>query len=155
MTEVNNTEEPTVSERIEALAEFLEIEVEEGEELDFYVTEDDYTDNAFEAEGGTYLVLTDSEADEKAQEYVSESLWAFTPSFLASETELPEEVFTALQDKAEDANDTFLTLVEKCCDGGIEAFTQTAISYDGRGHFLAQYDSEESQVGKFYIYRTN
>lgn len=155
MTEVSNTEEPTTTSRMKALADFLELEIEAGEDLEDVISEDGYIDNLFSVDGGEYLVLTDSEADEKAEEYVSESLWAFTPSFLASETELPEEVFTALQEQAEGANDTFLTLVEKCCDGGIEAFTQTAISYDGRGHFLSQYDGSEGEQYGFYIYRTN
>ena len=155
MTELTNTEEPTAEERIKALAEFLEIEIPEGEELEDVITEETYTEHAFEAEGNTYLVLTDSEADEAAEEYVTNSLCFFNASFLASETGLPEEVFSALQEKYEDANETLLTLVNAHCDGGIEAFTKTAIRYDGRGHFLNQYDGKEEEQGVFFIYRTN
>lgn len=142
-------------ERIEALAKHLAIELEDGETLEEYITEDSWTEHSFDGEGGTYLVLSDSEADDAALEYVKTSLWAFNASFLAEHTELPEEVFTALQGRSEDANDTFLTLVEKCCDGGLEAFTAAAISADGRGHFLAQYDGHEIEVGEWFIYRTN
>jgi len=142
-------------ERIEALAKHLEISLEEGEELEDYITEDSYTENAFEAEGGNYLVLTDSEADDAAVEYVKSSLWCFNADFLAEQTGLPEGVFKALTAQYEDANETILTLVESHCDGGIEAFTEEAVRYDGRGHFLAQYDSTENEEGEFYIYRTN
>jgi hypothetical protein len=155
MAEVSNIEEPTSEERMKALAEFLEIQLEDGEELEDYVTEDSYTDNAFEAEGNTYLVLTDSEADDAAEEYVKESLWAFNSSFLSDQTGLPEEVFSALQERCEDANETFLTLVEKHCEGGISEFTKEAIRYDGRGHFLSQWNGAEDEAGEFYIYRTN
>jgi len=155
MTELANIEEPTTEERMKALAEFLEIEIPEGEELEDVITEESYNDNAFEAEGNTYLVLTDSEADEAAEEYVTSSLCFFNASFLASETGLPEEVFSALQEKYEDANETLLTLVNAHCEGGIKAFTEEAIRYDGRGHFLSQYDGSEGEAGSFYIYRTN
>ena len=55
-----------------------------------------------------YLVLTDEEADEKAAEYITDSLWAFTPSFLASMTDFDEEIFQAIADngKCESNNDT-------------------------------------------------
>jgi hypothetical protein len=30
-----------------------------------------------------------------------------------------------------------------------------AISADGRGHFIATYDGEEAEAGRFYVYRIN
>lgn len=141
--------------RMQALADYLEIHLEEGEELEDYVSPASYGDNTFEAEGNEYLVLTDSEADDAAEEYVKESLWAFNASFLASQTGLPEEVFSALQEQCEGANDVFLTLVEKHCEDGITGFTTEAIRYDGRGHFLNRWNGEEGEEGQFYIYRTN
>lgn len=105
-----------------------------------------------------YAVGTDEEADSAAQEYVTQSVWAFQSSFLASFTGLPEEVFTALQDKCEDANDTFLTLINEV-GAGIEEFTSKAISSDGRGHFLSGYDGKEEEAtvkgALFYVYRVN
>lgn len=139
--------------RIAALAAHLSIELEDGEDFGDYITEASYGENTFEAEGNEYLVLTDSEADDAAREYIENSLWAFNAEFLAGNTGLPEEVFTALQDKCEDANDTFWTLVNKCGDFG--QLVRDAIASDGRGHFLAQYDGAEEEEGEFYIFRTN
>ena len=139
--------------RIEALAAHLGIELEEGETLEDYIEESSYTANGFEAEGNEYLVLTDSEADDAAREYIENSLWAFNAEFLASNTGLPEEVFTALQDLCEDANETVLTIVSKC--GDLDRLTRDAIASDGRGHFLAQYDGHENEEGDYFIYRTN
>jgi hypothetical protein len=108
--------------------------------------------------GQSYAIGTDEEADEAAAEYIKNTLWAFNPSFLATQTDLPEEVFTAMQDKCEDANETFLTLVERS-DDGLEGLVDEAISADGRGHFLSGYDGEEREVTidgtTFYVYRTN
>lgn len=147
-------EEYTEESRVAALAAFLSIELEDGEDYGDYITEDSYTENAFEAEGGTYLVLTDDEADDAAREYIEESLWAFNADFLAGETGLPAEVFSSLQEaKYEDANETILTLVTKC--GDMDSFVRHAIGADGRGHFLAQYDGEENEDGPFFIFRTN
>lgn len=143
--------------RQEALASFLEIEIEDGEDLADYVEESAYPTYGgfFEltAEGRDYLVLTDAEADEAATDYIRETLWAFNADFLASNTGLPEEVFTAMQDKCEDANETFLTLVNKC--GDFERLVRDAIASDGRGHFLSPYDGAENESGDYFIYRTN
>ena len=66
----------------ESFADFCENECDEVEDFD----NDDY------------LVLTDEEADEKAADYIKDSLWAFNASFLSSETGYPIEVFESLQD---------------------------------------------------------
>jgi len=142
-----NTQPETVEydEKVIALASFLDIdpgEIEEG-----------YDSNNFEADGCEYMVLTDSEADEMAREYIEQLLWAFNPSFLSGETGLPEEMFSALQDKCEGANDAFLQVIEQSC--GLDSFVETAIGVDGRGHFLNTYDGEENEQGEFFIYRTN
>lgn len=104
-----------------------------------------------------YAIGTDDEADDAARAYVESSLWAFNASFILSECELPselEEGIRAMQEKqCEDCNDAILALVKKTC--GLESFAQAAISADGRGHFLAQYDGDECEVGEFYIYRIN
>lgn len=121
------------------------------------VTEVSYDDTQFDAGGGTYMVLTEEESDIKAGEYVEESLWAFNADFLSGITQLPTEVFTALQDQCEGANDTFRKLIDGTC--GIDEVVNQAISSDGKGHFLAGYDGEEIEVcgggNYFYIYRTN
>jgi hypothetical protein len=155
---MNTTDLDTL--RIKALAAFLN----EDEDQLSVSRHDDTTIEYGRAE---YRVLTDSEADDAAREYIRESIWAFNATFILSECELPselEEGIQAMQEKqCEDANDALYALVEKCCPGGIKAFAEAAISADGRGHFLSQYDGEENEEAvehdgereTFYIYRTN
>jgi hypothetical protein len=113
--------------------------------------EDDYNNN--------YIVLTDSEADDKAAEYIKDSLWAFNASFLASETGLDEEIFQAIQDngRCESNNDIIYNTINKL--GNMDEFIDAAISADGRGHFMSSYDgneNEETVNGEmFFIYRIN
>lgn len=141
--------------RIEALAAHLGItaDAEEGETLEDLIEESAYTANEFEAEGRAYLVLTDEEADAAAREYIETSLWAFNAGFLASNTGLPEEVFKAMQDRCEDANETFRKLVDEC--GDFDQLVSDAISSDGRGHYMNTYDGHEYEEHGYYIYRTN
>ena len=115
----------------------------------------EYDDDGARIEVGReeYVILDDEEADSAAKESIKESLWAFNASFLSSMTDLPEEVFTSLQDKCEGANETFLKLVEQSC--GLDEFVEAAVSTDGRGHFLASYDHNETEEGDYFIYRVN
>lgn len=128
-----------------ALAKFLDIDVlnVEGEDYDY------------DATGRWYLVLTDEEADEKAQECIESSAWAFNSGFLAGFTGIPAEMFEAVHDKCEGANDAVLQCIEKA--GGIEEFAERAIHADGRGHFLSSYDGRENEEEvdgvTYYIYR--
>ena len=108
----------------------------------------------FEVGSREYLVLTDEEADKRAADYIKDSLWAFNSSFLASYCDMPEEMFKAVQDKCEGANDGILQCVERA-DGGLDGFVEEAISADGRGHFLNTYDGNEDEEGDYYIYRMN
>lgn len=116
----------------------------------------EYSDTEFDYGRSTYQVLTDKEADKAAGAYIEESLWAFNAQFLAYETELPIDVFQALQDKCEGANDTFRKLIDATC--GIDRIVNEAIAADGRGHFLSSYDGEENEQRAgdewFYIYRS-
>jgi hypothetical protein len=106
---------------------------------------------------GEYLVLTDDEADERAREYIEESLWAFNASFMFGMTGLSEKIFIALSQQYEDANDAILDLVRSTC--GIDSLVEAAIAADGRGHFLSSYDGEENEIEyegeSYYIYRVN
>ena len=106
----------------------------------------------------SYAIGTDSEADKAAANNIEDSIWAFNASFLASYTGLPEEMFSGMQDKCEDANDAFKTCVERA-EGGLAGFVEDAISADGRGHFMSSYDGnyEEFTVNDvtYYIFRLN
>jgi len=139
------------SERVKA---FMRWTAQEGEpvKLDDII---DYDNGRLEVVPCEYLVLNEQEREEAIKESIKETLWAFNSSFLAWFTELPEEVFTALQPMCEGANDAVLAMVEK--GGGLDLFVDKATEADGYGHFLAGYDGEENKVQHkgawWYIYR--
>lgn len=110
----------------------------------------------------TCLVLTDSEADEKAEEYIRNSLWAFNASFLSDVTGFDISIFEAIQsnDKCEGNNEAILQLV----GDNFGELVRAAIASDGRGHFLDTYDGNETEFNCFdytgnneylFVYRVN
>ena len=116
----------------------------------------DYDDDTFEYGNDEYKVYTDREATIACNEQIKDSLWAFNSEFLASYTRVDSKVFEALAGLCEDANDAVLSIIEGTKGKtGFTEFAKRAVNEDGRGHFLASYDSEESECGKFYAYRTN
>lgn len=113
-------------------------------------------------EDGDYQVLTDSEADDKAEEYIKDSLWACNSSFLSGVTGFDVSIFEAIQanDKCEGNNEAILQLV----GDNFESLVQDAISSDGRGHFLNTYDGNETEFNckeytgeneYLFVYRIN
>lgn len=144
-TEIKNNM-TTTNTKEQALAKYLGIELNQIKQS--------YDENNFEAEGCEYLVLTDSEADDKARENILESVWAFNHSFLSAHSEaiaeMDEEVFKKIQEMCESANKTILRLIDD-----VDHFVNDAILSDGRGHFMSSYDGEENEQGEFFIYRTN
>ncbi len=100
-----------------------------------------------------YRVLTEDEAHQAVRDAIVDSLWAFRPEFLASETGIDEDVFKALADKCEGANNAVLSLIKGTC--GLDDFVNDAVSADGRGHFLSPYDGEEREFAGYYIYQEN
>jgi hypothetical protein len=108
-----------------------------------------------EADYGRYMILTDKEADERARDYISESLWAFNASFLVSYLPdgVTEEVIEALQPQCEGANEAIRSMIGDRFDD----LVSDAILSDGRGHFLNTYDGHEHEherEGRYwYIYR--
>tara|TARA_R110001592_G_scaffold21153_4_gene85870 strand:- start:7051 stop:7533 length:483 start_codon:yes stop_codon:yes gene_type:complete len=114
-----------------------------------------------------YLVLTDEEADEHVREEIEEMVWAFSPSFLSVHTRVAEEAIRKIQESmCEDANESLTTMIKD-----FDWFVEDAVRYDGRGHFLAGYDHNESEEiyasvvrdgrcykveqNAYYIYRRN
>ena len=99
-----------------------------------------------------YIVLTEEEAEEKAAEYIRESVWAFNSWFLLDY--VPEGVTTEaiekLQEHCEGANDPLLSMIED-----FDEFVSDAIAADGLGHFLSSYDGDMHEHGDFVIFRTN
>ena len=94
-------------------------------------------------DGNDYAMLTDGDADQECIDYIKESVWSFRSEFLSGETGIDQSVFEALADKCEGANDAVRSIIDGSC--GIDAFVDAAIAADGRGRFLASYDSEENE----------
>ena len=61
------------------------------------------------------------------------------------------------ENSCEGANDFIESLIEKTC--GMDSFIESAISADGRGHFISSYDGNEEEISVFgkyiYVYRIN
>lgn len=148
----------TSEEKAQALAKFLEVELSEITE----VPEDE--DNAklpFVTEQGyEYMVLTDEEADEKARDYILDSLWAFNADFIISHCK--GCAFMELWE-IEEVEKGLRQIQENICEGGnglikalisdIDEFVDDAINADGRGHFMSSYDGEEHEQDDLFIYR--
>ena len=118
-------------------------------------------DNIFESESGEeYMVLTDEEADNEAENSIKESLWSFNADFILkhtnfyhNSTEEEDQIFmnslkTMQNTLCEDANDLVYAMIED-----IDIFVCSAIEEDGRGHFISMYDGEENEQNGYYIYR--
>lgn len=121
-------------------------------------TDSYYGLRVYDTPNGEFAVGTSDAADDAAKEYVEMTAWAFSPEFLSNFTGLPKEMFAAVQEQCEGANDAVLKCIEMK-EGGIDAFAKLAISYDGRGHFLSPYDGEELEQmvnGEWFnMYRVN
>ena len=128
--------------KLKILSEHLDCEIEEIKQ--------GYDESTFELGNQEYVILTDEQADQRAKDYIKESVWAFSSWFLVKHTGLDEDIIMHLQDKCESANDVLLNAVKD-----IDTFIDDAISLDGRGHFMSSYDGQEYDVNGFYIYRTN
>ena len=145
--------------KIKELAKFLDVEIDDIEET---------TWETYEVGNEEYLVLTDEEANDKAKEYIKDSVWAFNAGFIIDNSDLPYEATEMIEafqrDKCESANETILALINDFDD-----FVENAISADGRGHFLNHYDGHEHEISimrerengidlyedYLYIYRVN
>ena len=144
-------------ERLNALADFLEVDVNELEESKYY--DDDY---AYAYGNEEYLVLTDKEADEKAREEIEETLWAFNADFILRHASTYDEMDSY---EFESAEKSLRRAQEECCESlnplvkalieDIDDFVEDAIMADGRGHFIARYDGYENVQDGFYIYRVD
>ena len=130
---------------------YLRVKLAKHFDCDIKEIEQGYDDSTFYHGNAEYLLLTDSEADEMAKDYIKDSIWAFSSWFVASHTELDEEIIKHLQEKCEGANDLLLNAIKD-----IDSFISDAIGCDGRGHFMATYDGNEQQIDEnLFLYRIN
>ena len=140
-------EDTIKNEKVRALQNHLNLDDEEVNNITF-------NGNEFIHGDREYLVLEDEEADKRAEEYIKDTAWAFKPSFLSAHTGIDEDVFNILSEKCEDSNNAVLSMIKD-----FDHFVSDAISSDGRGHFIATYDHDESieeiNNTEYFIYRTN
>ena len=140
-------EDTIKNEKVRALQNHLDLDDEEVNNITFNGSEFMHGDRE-------YLVLKDEEADKRAEEYIKDTAWAFNPSFLSAHTGINEDIFNILSEKCEDSNDAVLSMIKN-----FDHFVNDAISSDGRGHFIATYDHDESieeiNNTEYFIYRTN
>jgi hypothetical protein len=148
--------------RIQALAFFLEEEVEDIEPEYFYMSDDEkMSKQEFTIGSKEYLVLTNEEADKRASDYIKDSLWAFNADFLwpyikACDSLSYEEtnafvrmIRTAQEKECEDCN----VIIQALVGDRFGDLVGAAIKADGRGHFLSKYDGEEREEGEYFIYK--
>ena len=153
MTENENKEIQKMKKIIE-LKEYLIEEENAGlEELEDIK---EVYDNTFDTPYGEYMVLTDEEADEHAEEYIESSVWAFNPDFIIGQSsaldydEASKIIIEAIGARCENGNEAMKKLIDSMDD-----FIREAICADGRGYYMSSYDGEEYQGENFFIYRMN
>lgn len=133
--------------KVKALAKFLGVSEKQAQKL---IQDEDY------------LVLTDDEADKKAEEEIRQSLWAFNADFIGEHCkntekmdsyeydDFIESLKTIQSQQAERTNGLVLALIDD-----IDEFIDDAIDADGRGHFISRYDGDENEQDGYFIYRQN
>ena len=135
----------------EPFEDLLKFLVEEYEADDCYYG----YDAVYSIGTGDYLIIDDEAADELAEKYIRDTIWAFNSNFLQyylCNGALTADQIEALRgDSCEDINDAFLAMLGDKFDD----FVEDAISSDGRGHFISSYDGNEYEVGNYLIYRIN
>ncbi|MBC42519.1 MAG: hypothetical protein CML19_09875 [Pusillimonas sp.] len=103
--------------------------------------------------GAEYAIARDDEeAEEACKECIKQSVWAFNANFLASHISAleTEDIERLRGDTCESCNNALLKLIDD-----FDAFAEDAISSDGMGNFLAQYDSNVIEQGEFRLFRIN
>ena len=129
------------------IEEILEALLDESKE-----SYDHYGLPVYKIGGAEYAIARDDEEAEGAcKEYIKQSVWAFNASFLASHiSALEAEDIKRLTGACESCNDALLKLIDD-----FDAFVYDAISSDGMGHFLSQYDGNVIEQGEFRLFRIN
>lgn len=135
-----------------ALAMMLDLNHEDIEDITEY---DDYK---WCVQGTDYYCGDEEEMNEKTEEYIENSLWAFNKSFLGSygslakmDCDIVDKVLDPIQQECESGNEAVKGLVD--WDENKDEIVSDAIRSDGRAHFLNHWDSTELSYGKYYAYR--
>ena len=135
--------------KIDVLTKFLQVKIDD-------LTATKYDENNFEIGEKEYMILTEEEAQEKAKEYILDSIWAFNADFIIEHSKVldfddaSQSIIKAIQAQCESGNEAMKKLIDD-----IDTFIEDAINADGRGHFMNSYDGNEAQEGEYFIYRIN
>lgn len=125
------------------------------------ITYDAETDEYITRNGAVYKIFTGAEADQAAKEDIMNSLWAFNADFILDHSKAADEldarerdeVIKALREMQANLCESANPLV-RCLIADLDEFIDDAIYADGRGHFIAQYDGDEHELGgDLYAYR--
>lgn len=135
-------------------------EVEHLSEDELELIDIDQTATPFDANGGTYIIYTDEQADAECHQRITDNLCAVGSQILAEFTHLPKEAFSAIISRSPkmstaDANDVIIALI-KGVDKELTDLTQKVIGLETRGSYLATYDHEEYPLdhpADLYLYR--
>ena len=107
----------------------------EGKEHVFKVKTDEYLE---------YLLLTDKEANERAEEYIKNRLWTFDTDYIIEHSAVLDfdpasrTLIETLHKQGAAGNDIFLKLIDD-----IDKFIKDCLSIVGRGHYASMYSSVE------------
>lgn len=94
----------------------------------------------------------DEQCQNAVKDNIEQSIWAFETWFIEKHTDLSGKEIDHLKDLYEDGNNMLLEFIKDIND-----FVKEAVRYDGRGHFLGDYDGNEYEYeinGEYYyLYR--
>jgi predicted house-cleaning noncanonical NTP pyrophosphatase (MazG superfamily) len=132
---------------------FCGIDDAEVQDKFYEMIENDYV-------GSEFTVMTEEEREKAVRDYIKESAWAFNTNFIIDHSNIEynnriEKSLKKMQEElCEDANEIILALIND-----FDEFVEDAVNSDGYGHFLSQYDGEESEIEingtLYFIYRNN
>lgn len=109
----------------------------------------------FHGSDEAYLVLTDGEATQAAENAVQEKLWLITLESLFAYFDIeayPADLLGKVKTKEiRQANEEIKKLIYHTC--GLEPLRKRMLSYGNRKNLLADYDQTEYEQDGFYIYR--
>jgi hypothetical protein len=149
---MHKSQDPVMQQKREVLARFLGVDksalrISNGHLYGFKAF--------FHGNDEAYLVLTDGEATQAAENAVQEKLWLITLESLFAYFVIeayPADLLGKVKTKEiRQANEEIKKLIYHTC--GLEPLRKRMLSYGNRKNLLADYDQTEYEQDGFYIYR--
>lgn len=104
--------------------------------------------------GGTWLVLSENEADERVTDYIKEKIGYFRPSFIAAHTDIDEDLLDFLAEH--EKHDFIYGLLDSDPYFSWQRLVDDAVSADGYGHFLNTHDGVTRELdGGYYLFNVS